>query len=536
MLAVITLGAGCWRAAPSSAPRMFDSKTPPCVVPGAIQRYDAPGAMPSRSMRGRRDLAGALRVVGERRHHREVERDLAQQRVDVADRVGVGEVAGRVRHPHRDQRHGRHVEIALSADAVRRRTVAARRLIARVARSRRGRRVEDVADPDVGDDLAGAGKLAEPLADLVERRHRVDARRVQHRLDVERDRAVARHHRLRGGRASRGRTCAASGDRRRSRASLPPEPGGARRSSPRRRVRRGVRDRRRMRAARGPRSRPTTRPPTGRTRCRTRPAGGEYVLPRGCASTPSVARSTCDSSRSARSTPSCISVRFVRWSLVNACGVRSLRFAREPAAQVQHRRRRERDGVLRDRHAGFEHDEHAAGRVAGRIAPELEEDSAAHALRHVAFQRSVARDRQPALDRRAARSARGEQRGSRSRAVRAVDAVARAVRGRDGRAPVGVHRRDAAVVQVAHERDAIGRDTGRGSDAGRRCARASPRSRAHTATARARLRTRAGRLEDMTHSLGLGEAERGRRRERARRVDRAEVVEIRGDRVRSCAR
>src|ERR1700738_2590342 len=36
-------------------------------------------------------------------------------------------------------------------------------------------------------------------------------------------------------------------------------------------------------------------------------------------------------------------------------------------------------------------------------------------------------------------------------------------------------------------------------------------------------------LEDMAHSLRWGEAERSRRRERACRVDRAEIVEIGGD-------
>src|ERR1700738_1184121 len=69
------------------------------------------------------------------------------------------------------------------------------------------------------------------------------------------------------------------------------------------------------------------------------------------------------------------------------------------------------------------------------------------------------------------------------------------------------------------------------TDAGRRLGRASA-ALATSASAQANVSAGASarrKLEDMAHSLRLGEAERSRRRERACRVGRAAVVEIGGD-------
>ncbi len=472
MLAVMTLGAGCWRAAPISAPRTFDSASAPFVVPGAIQRYDAPGAMPSRSAPNGAVSPARCCFVGQRRHHREVEPDLRERRVDPAHarrrrkrcrtrrrprRGSAGATAGRDNagrrsgassrgRPKRTAWHGSFGFVASEASTTS--PIPTLVTISPVPGSCPKR--WPISSNAATASTPGAFSIACRLNDTAALRGTADGA-------VDR---VARPN-VRGARwyAAISRT-ASCGTGRRS---------GEHRGD--REVRRGVRDRR-VRAQR------TNRVFDGRragvqhervVECEQRAV--QRALRRGRAARRASRGRGARRAGRLRSTPSCMSVS------VRARVVRER--VRRDVAPLGEDRAAQRDGgcrcelgvVLRDRHARFEDDDDAAGGIARGGCVEVDEDLRAHARRRPRRRASRSACRQPALHHRGSVRARGAQQ-RRAAIARAHRRRCRARR-RDRRAAVRVHGDDAPVAQIAHERDAVrGRlrhDRGRTADG-----RASP--------------------------------------------------------------
>ena len=191
-------------------------------------------------------------------------------------------------------------------------------------------------------------------------------------------------------------------------------------------------------------------------------------------------------------------------------------------AQRARRRRRESVAVARHRHVRGERDEHAFGDVALRRMLEIEEDLAPRRAGHVAFERAVAAERDVrAHGGRRARATRAER-------PRVAAAAAAAAGGAIVTSP------SAYTVATLPSRRWPMNATRCGSGAAARTPCGAPdvrRRRRVSAPNESASSSAAQSLEDIANSLGLGEAERGGRRERTRAVDRAEIVEIRGDRV-----
>lgn len=118
---------------------------------------------------------GSLLVVRQWGHHAEVEQDLAVRWILILGGTCWIEIARGVRSPGRYERHGLHVQVAL--------TVAHNcgwSIYLDVPISGVGHRlVSEVADRDIGDDLAGAGQLAVAVNQFLVCAHGVYAASVE---------------------------------------------------------------------------------------------------------------------------------------------------------------------------------------------------------------------------------------------------------------------------------------------------------------------------------------------------------------------
>ena len=156
----------------------------------------------------RADFARALLPVRERGHHREIEADLAEERIDSTDLVAAAQRAALIRRVSGDQGHRGPVQVTLPADDDRGRTEDRGPKAARVVEVVDDARIVEVAERDVGDDLALPRELVELAVDLVEGGGRVSSGRVEKALGARGEREV------RGNARSGGRLLAA-GDRER---------------------------------------------------------------------------------------------------------------------------------------------------------------------------------------------------------------------------------------------------------------------------------------------------------------------------------
>ncbi len=163
------------------------------AVGGGLLRYDEPVVGARRDAQEVGVAApggpGTLPVVGERRHHAEVQQDLVEGRVLVLRGGGAVQATAVLGDIGGDQRHRRQVEVALPVFQDGGRAVGAYVGVAGVGH----RLVGEVADGDVGDGLPGRRLLSVPLPEQGEGAGRVHPAGVEEGLRGGGEGVVGRH-------------------------------------------------------------------------------------------------------------------------------------------------------------------------------------------------------------------------------------------------------------------------------------------------------------------------------------------------------